>query len=241
MKRNIVLLISFLIIQFTGYNQQLSELKNLNSSQIAQFYIKYLKNGVLLVRLQKKQRKIDILKRAGNIADAEKVKNEQLKINKSIVAAFKKNFDFCPTYFFYGNDSKYVFNNQLDSVTFLDTLLLPKVVKLKPNVQFLTAEFGIIKEDTARNYAGTRLDGDYRYYKDSSNQQYKNDYYSGGTNMSFGALLIKSNIFVQLSAPFPFYTRTLATLPILRRSNNKVVEMMNNKLTVYYELVMGQR
>ncbi|MFD1553208.1 hypothetical protein DNU06_15205 [Putridiphycobacter roseus] len=239
MKKNIILLFSFLIIQFAGFNQQLSELKGLDNAHIAEFYINYLKDGVLLVRLQKKQRKIDILTRTGNLADAENVRQEQLKTNKSIVAAFNDKFTFCPTYFFYSDDSKYVANNQLDSVTFLDVMLMPKLVKFDSNVNFLTAEFGIIKEDTALNYAGNRLDGDYRYYKDSSNRTYKNDYYNGGTNMSFGALLIKSNIFIQLSPPFPFYARTLATLPILRRSHNKVVEIMNSKLIAYYERLYG--
>ncbi len=218
------------LISITGLSQP-KDLSGLKNSEIAGYYINYLHNGALLVRLQTKSRKIAILERAGNVAAANKVKNDQIKVNMSIVKAFNDAFTFCPVYFFYSEDSKYVKSYQLDSVKFLDNKLNYRKPKELPN-QFLTAEFGIIQQDTSKNFTGYSRD----YHKDSSNVMYENKQYSSGTNMSFGALIIKSDQFIQLSRPFPYYSRNFTTLPFLSRSHFKVVTVMNNKLLQFYGL-----
>lgn len=227
-------IILFSIIISTQAISQPRHLRGLDRNELATYYIKFLQEGSLLVRLQTKSRKIEILKRAGNIAAAEKVAKDQLKINLSIVKAFNDAFTFCPVYFFYSNDSKLVMTHELDKVKFLDKNLKPK--SIVPPENYLTAEFSIIKEDTVQNAGGNRYVGGTYYERDSVGGIKEIKYYSGGTNMSFGALIIKSDQFIQLMKPFPFYARTLATLPMLRRSHFKVVTMMNDQLKALYLL-----
>ncbi|MFK8037860.1 MAG: hypothetical protein AB8B74_06190 [Crocinitomicaceae bacterium] len=226
-----LILFTFLIFCSLNSHAQPANLSGKSNSEISQYYINYLRKGVLLVRLQTKSRKIAILERAGNLAAADKVRNDQIKTNKSIIKAFKDGFSFCPVYFFYSHDSKHVKSYQLDSVDFLNEYLEIDGSIQPPN-QFLTAEFGLIQEDTAQNFEGYSRD----YKKDSIKGLYPNKQYASGTNMSFGALIIKSDQFIQLPRPFPYYARNLATLPILRRSHYKVVTVMNNKLFAFARL-----
>jgi len=205
------------------------ELRGMDYNQIASYYIQYLKAGCLYVRLHTKSKKIAILKKAGHLTAAKKVEEDQLKDNLSIVSAFRTYFKFCPVYFFYNTDSKYIYNSNLDSVKFLDDNLNHNS-SIVPGKQFLIAEFGIIKQDTSKYFS---VNSD-EYKKDSTNTIQNNKQYGGGTNMSFGALIIKSPQFVQLPPTFPYYTRTLSSLPILRRSNAKVVANMNLRLERFY-------
>lgn len=64
-----------------------------------------LKSGALFVRLKTSELKINALKSKGMLKEAEEIRVVQEKTNKSIIAAFKANFTFCPVYFFYSNYS----------------------------------------------------------------------------------------------------------------------------------------
>lgn len=64
-----------------------------------------LKNGALFVRLRTSELKINALKSKGMLKEAEEIRVAQENTNKSIIAAFKANFKFCPVYFFYSNYS----------------------------------------------------------------------------------------------------------------------------------------
>lgn len=68
---------------------------------VAWHQIDQLKNGVLLVRLQTSQKKIDHLKKSGDTNKADAVKEAQEFENESLIMFFDKHFDFCPVYFFY--------------------------------------------------------------------------------------------------------------------------------------------
>ena len=223
-----ILIILFSFFVSTQAVAQPDHLKGMDYDQLAYYYINYLKTGALYVRLHTKSRKIAILENAGNIAAAEKVRKDQFKTNKSIVTAFRKAFVFCPVYFFYSDDSKYILSNDIDSIKFLDDNL-QYWKAIDPPKQFLVAEFGIIKQDTMKYFEGNSAD----YHKDSANVMHPNKQYGGGTNMSFGALIIKSPQLVQLSKPFPYYVRNLATLPFVRRSHFKVVTILNTKLSAF--------
>ena len=209
-----------------------SDLQRLNPFEISKYYINSLKKGVLLVRLFTKQKKIDALAKYNRNEEANAVKAKQDKINKSIIKAFKENFAFCPTYFFFSHDSKYILNNQLDSIKFLDSNLnIDQNIEVK-NPHYLIAEFSKIQEDTSKNQ------GDY-YYVRGENGVERRVKYSGGTNMDFGALIIRSPQLIQLSGPFPYYARTLQSLPLFRRSHRKVVIDMNSKLNGFFEASPG--
>jgi len=64
-----------------------------------------LKNGVLLVRLQKQNRKIKVLTEQANHKAVQQVKANVKATNEAIVEAFIAYFDFCDIYFFYSDDS----------------------------------------------------------------------------------------------------------------------------------------
>ncbi|HEY0030481.1 MAG TPA: hypothetical protein VGC65_06975, partial [Bacteroidia bacterium] len=67
-----------------------------------------LKSGALFVRLKTSELKINGLKQKGMLKEAEVIRIDQENKNKLIMAAFKKNFTFCPVYFFYSNHSTQV-------------------------------------------------------------------------------------------------------------------------------------
>jgi len=51
--------------------------------------------------------------------------------------------------------------------------------------------------------------------------------------MTFGALIIKNENFFQLSKPFPYYSRTLHSIPFKRKPKN-VIAKMNRQLYNFY-------
>ena len=90
-------LLLFLFVDLSSIAQSKKNTANQN--------IQLLKNGALLVRLKTSENLINAYLKKGNTAEAEKIKEEQLKKNKEIVAAFKSQFTFCKVYFFYSNNS----------------------------------------------------------------------------------------------------------------------------------------
>jgi hypothetical protein len=194
---------------------------------LAEGQINQLKGGVLLVRLQTKKNSLEALRKHGNYEKANLIEKKQAAYNLSIVKAFRTNFDFCPTYFFFSDYSTNVIDDQIDKVVFLnDSLFADTTIKFN-NKAIFTAEFGTIEQDTAKYLS-------HYSYEPNANMSLKrvSNYY-GGSNMGFGALIIKSDKFIQLSNPFPYYVRTFDSLPI-EKSAKKVVSLMNIKLSEFY-------
>lgn len=183
--------------------------------------IKKLKNGVLLVRLQTKEKSITALKKEGQNELAHKIDSIQSKYNKDIVSAFRKSFSFCPVYFFLSNNSENVLSKKINEIVFVnDSLETDSTIHLK-NSAILTAEFGSIEQDTTQ-YLNGSLHGEKSY--------------QGGPDMKFDALKIMSDRFIQLKSPFPYYIRTWAGTPF-ERPLSKVISKMNDQLSNFYEKV----
>lgn len=156
-----------------------------------------LHNGALLVRLKQKQKSINALKKQGRVKLANKVELKQKNRNSYIIDAFKTRFDFCPVYFFYSSDSKYIRNNELDSVSFLnDSLIVDKTIILK-DTNFYVAEFGHIEPEETFTYQSSA--------NVAANETKIT--YSGASDISFKAVIIKTKNFKQLKEPFPFYSK----------------------------------
>lgn len=79
--------------------------KKVKPKDNARTTIVMLKNGALFVRLKTSELQISGLKKRGKEKEAEEIRKEQENNNRSIIAAFKANFNFCPVYFFYSNYS----------------------------------------------------------------------------------------------------------------------------------------
>ncbi|MBD79609.1 MAG: hypothetical protein CL840_11885 [Crocinitomicaceae bacterium] len=227
--KKIVLYLFVLLIGATGYAQQKEKLSRKKLAQeAAKQQITLLHNGALLVRLKTKQKSIDALNQAGKRKLAEKVKKQQDEINLQIIKAFAKNFDFCSTYFFLSDDSRFIINKQLDSLYFIgDDLKVDSTIKFN-NTSFLTAEFTVIEQDTAKHF-------DYYESVPGKDGPEQRSSYQGGTNFGFGALIIKSDQFVQLRKPFPYYVRKLDSLPFKRKPKT-VVKKMNQQLHGFYKM-----
>tara|TARA_R110000868_G_scaffold59371_2_gene182222 strand:+ start:10 stop:510 length:501 start_codon:yes stop_codon:yes gene_type:complete len=114
--------------------------------------IKMLFDGVLLVRLKTRKSSIEALKKIGKFKKAKKYEKGQVELNKAIIHAFKNNFDFCPTYYFFSNESNKIHKGALDQVKFQnDSLFHDSNISVQTK-NFLIAEFGNIAQDTAKYY-----------------------------------------------------------------------------------------
>lgn len=196
----------------------------------AEKQIRELRNGILLIRLKTRLPLIQALQEKGRSTDAELVRLKQFSENKEIIAAFRTWFKFCPTYFFYSNYSDYIREGKIDSVYFLtDSAEVDSAITL-PEKPFYIAEFTWLDRDTATFAGGTYL---YR----GENGLERRTYYEGGGNYGFEALVFKSAQFYQLRRPFPYYSRTLKSLPVFRRSYKRVVQRANDALFYYYNKV----
>ncbi len=194
---------------------------------IMQEQIKQLKNGALLVRLQNGENAIAALNKIGKNKRANKQNEKRMIYNEGIISAFKNNFTFCPTYFFYSNYSSSVMSKRINEIIFLnDSLQADTSIKMNSKL-FLTAEFGIIEQDTAKYFSM------YYYYIGEKGREKRTEYY-GETDMRFGVLKIMSDQLVQLKKPFPFYTRADIAHPG-KRTFARAVLRMNKSLLSYYK------
>lgn len=209
----------FTVLTSLGQNQQSSKKVNLN---LAQNSFHKLENGALLIRLKTNKNKIDALIEHGYIAESEKVKHEQEAYNKEIMKAFREEFNFCPYFFFYSENSESVRLKDFSKAIFLnENLEIDETISMNSD-EFLTAEFGNIAQDTTMHkdsYIVSTHDG---YHKKES--------YWGGPIFQFGALVIMNDEFIQLKSPFPYYIRTFSSIPLFKRSKYKVVAKLNEKL-----------
>jgi hypothetical protein len=214
---------TILSAQTTPYSRKRvkrKQLKSISSNQINQ-----LQGGALLIRLHTNAPSIESLRKLGDDKKANKIERKQIKLNTEVSVAFRNHFDFCPTYFFYSEQSVAVREKQFQSVDFLNDSLQPDRSIVFSNHSFLTAEFSTIEQDTNTYFK------DYHYVGGAEGIERRTSYY-GGATMGFGALVIKSDQFIQLCRPFPYYVRTLDSSPFKRRPK-KVVKKLNKKLHAY--------
>jgi len=183
--------------------------------------INELRNGVLLVRLKTKKKTISAMRKAKRYKLADKTEQELKKRNQFIITGFKSNFNFCPVYFFYSHDSKYVRNNNLDSISFLnDSLIIDNSITVN-NSNIYVAEFGSVYPDTM-----VYSQSEYFEYGKKQTTNY------GGSALTITALIIKSNQFTQLKDPFPYFVREFKGL-LIQRSIKKAIYKMNAKLVKF--------
>ena len=229
----IILSLLILLISTIGLSQgKTDEQQKTNSRKqlkiAAEQKIKEMYNGVLLVRLKTRKKSIAALRSSGRDAKADKIERKQAEFNTEIINGFKANFDFCPTYFFYSDYSQAALDGQFDKVEFLnDSLQYDSTITFNNKIIY-TAEFGIIEQDSVQFF------DDYYYEAGEEVGLQKRKQYNGGANMSFGALIIKSDQFIQLRKPFPYYSRTLGSVPIKRKPELVIAEM-NSQLHRFYK------
>ena len=196
---------------------------------LAREEINQLKNGALIVRLKTMKNSIEALKKIKKVEQALDLELKQKKFNLSVISAFKNNFNFCPTYFFFSDSSNNVRDKKFENVIFLDDSLHSDTSIKFIYKSFLTAEFDIIDQDTTifSTHFGSQ-------YNAQSGTDIKN--YYGGPNLNFNALIIKSDVFIQLRQPFPYYVKTYDLYPKKEKLDN-VVKVMNKNLMDFFKSV----
>lgn len=169
-----------------------------------------LKDGYLLVRLQTSERTAEALAARGEAERAEAVRLRQETQNKKLAYAFAQHFDFCPVFFFYGEDSEAVrqgdFSGNLYHADF------SPVDTARSDRFFLFAELANVYHDplVVDDEEGRRP--------------------AGGTG-GMESLVVKDRNFVQLDKPFPFEVD--ARLAGESREEN-IIEILNRRLYDYY-------
>ena len=100
--------ILILIIVFGFHLSIIGQSKN----KIALEQIEELKNGVLLVRLQEQNKKLQYLTENSRTDEVEDIEETNNYINRSLIKAFTEYFEFCDVYFFYSDNSKEIKNRE---------------------------------------------------------------------------------------------------------------------------------
>lgn len=158
-------------------------------NMIGMWQINQLKNGALVVRLHNNKTLIEGLKKMGKADLAAQKELEMMAVNKNILMAFTRYYNFSKVYFFFSSNSDTLLKGARSGI-FLDTnLLVDPKIEMKETFYLLAerddvynSSIGFVKEDTAR------------YVKETGNPSKE------------AAIVIKNKYGHQLKDPFPFYT-----------------------------------
>lgn len=101
-------------------------------------FIKEMKEGVLLVRLQDKDKTIKNLEERGMTKEMELISAKQRRENEEIMLAFSVVFDFCPVYFFHSKDSEAIRQGDFSGKIFDASL---QRIELSEESPIFTGEF----------------------------------------------------------------------------------------------------
>lgn len=223
--------ILFILLHFLTYSTS-AQTDNKVYKKIAFESIKQMKDGVLLVRLSNKEKAIEALKKQGLSKQANELKEEQEITNKKIASAFEKEFDFCPTYFFYSKDSKKIKEGKLQEVDWLNANSLEKDKGITVTAKnYFIAEFGYFADDN-RTFEGDL----YKHVGENGLEIRRRQYGTSGSRQK--GLIVRSQELVPLPKPFPYFINhsmfaDAATL------QNVIVGRLNKKLKAFYNRVIN--
>lgn len=222
-----------LVSSSVSFSQKRATIENIRSEKaickaFAEKSIAELENGTLLVRLDFRQREVDYYLSKGNAKEASRVTEEQLKINRSIVEAFEKNYTFSSVYFFPMKDSEFIASHQFDSVTFYTTSFeIDSVFSPEANA-YLIAEFGKTRQDTTKYYSDN--------VPNTSRENPKEKQYYGGGKNTRSALIVMARDFNQIREPFPYFAPYSGLNSIKNRFQGPV-DRLNDSFLRYYKRV----
>ena len=143
-----------------------------------------LQSGFLLVRLPMMSLQLKALEKSGNQAQIDTFLARRTRTHLAIQKAFTDSFNFCPVFYFYGDQNEQVYRGNLNGTIF-GTTGAPALTR--PDGSFyLIADFGSIEPDSAFN----NRKGKYEYQ---------------GVLDGKAGLMMRDAQGIQLKAPFPFY------------------------------------
>lgn len=193
--------------------------------EVSQRSIQELKEGVLLVRLDFQQRRIDYFEKYNNHKEVERVKAKQKKVNDEIRDAFNTYYTFSEVYYFAMSDSRKLLDGKLDSVTFYNGEgNVDSSLDLEEKDYYI-AEFAFVEQDTATYYSGSAPTPN-----NPDNPEGKT--YYGGSKNGRSALVIRNAKFQQLRHPFPYYA-AYSYFGLVKKRYRLPVRKINSQLNNY--------
>jgi len=185
-----------------------------------------LKNGVLLVRIHGRSKEIAHYKKYGHTDMAERLEKETRNFNQNLISAFRKDFKFCPVYFFEDTFSVYFTSGRINDVVFYDDSLKSDAsIKLNNSNYFFT-EIGYTEGDA------TRFRNEYMITSNEEGTHRETRMHSE-ENLHLLAFVIRDKNFVMLHEPFPYYERLYKKQPKAWKLRKKI-SIWNSRITNYY-------
>lgn len=184
-----------------------------SDKDLAKLYIQQLKNGgALVIRIKSRDKNIAAYRSAGQEKIAERMLQDDRKLNLQIMDAFRTQFRFCPYYFMYARNSR-SFVEGKRNVLVNEGLREDSTIKFEHS-NFLFVDFGTSMINESVN----------PYTQVSQTQE-------GSTPGNSQAYIILDTNFKQLHAPFPYHT---FINDFEQNQHQKAVARLNRKLFQFY-------
>lgn len=189
-------------------------------------HIRGLQNGVILMRLDFRQRQIDHYKKWKDTANANreiaKLKAKQKKMNLRIIEGFRTHFDFCPVYFFAQHDSRKIREGDYSDVIFYDNNCEPDPsIRITKRPVYI-ATFAKLEADTVY------YQSDWTPNTGNPDSPVRTSNYQNSRNGRH-ALILRDDKFQQLNDPLPFFVSCAEPGP-MRRSYKGPIALLNTRL-----------
>ncbi|HRN93616.1 MAG: hypothetical protein M9931_08895 [Chitinophagales bacterium] len=205
-------LILFSLFVSIGATAQLDSLPS--DKDLGRQHINELRNGgALVVRLKARTKTISAYLSSGNKSVADRIHEEDTKLNKKIVEAFVNEFRFCPVYFIYANASRQLIND--GKAEFLNSQL-----QVDTSIHLKTENFLLLDYGTSMLNESTNS---YNYTYGHTTE--------GSTPGNSQAFTILDKQYSQLHSPFPYI---VYLNPLEHNAFSKAVTRLNTKLFTYY-------
>lgn len=226
--KNLILLLALLIVlpttgQTADRASEGEKRAYVSPEKLAGQQIRQLKNGVLLVRLQSKEKAISALRANGHEEQAKILESRTRARNKEVAEAFRDHFTFCPVLFFYSDQTDELKAGNYNEVQFLNTSLQPDTSLHLNGRPYLIGDMGTMRRQEFKRTHRT------------SGQQVT---FADVSNVEFPALVMLNDKFEQQIAPFPRYVKTYTALDT---EAYRAVKRMNRRLHNCYKKYGSKR
>ena len=192
-----------------------------SDKDLAKKYIEELREGgAIVVRLKARVKAIAAYRSSGENAIANRMQEEDQKLNKKIVEAFTGEFRFCPVYFTYANTSRALLSGNTSHL--LNRDLTPDSTISSKHTNFLFVDYGTSMLNESTN---------------SYNYTYGNTT-EGSTPGNSQAYVVLDKEFMQLHAPFPY---VVYLNPFEHNAHGKAIARLNKKLFAYYAFIQKKK
>jgi hypothetical protein len=188
---------------------------NVTWKDSARHYIKSLKDGALVVRMQTRAKAVEQLTSAGNTDAAKRISMEQRSENLDLITSFKQAFTFCRVYFIFADSTEAWLSGKRTGYFLNDSLVIDPGIVMREAFSLLVEE-----GSTSRPVASDDFN--------SSTQRNERGYLNS-------AIILYDQKLRQLKAPFPGYAQEPFPQNLTASNRLVKVETLNKKLFRFYK------